>query len=414
MATMQRFQFDFMKYRVGFAWLSVISTLVSLILIIAPGLKYGIDFAGGTNIMLSFNGDVTDAEVRKVIEESGIAEPSVQHLGEASSRQYLVQTGAVTTVAKDKLDAMKAAIATAYGAEATFDYNETSGDRIYIRLGEGSYGNLFETGSGAVVDNASVALSAKATELAGALQAALTPAAGETITVTPFGGLSDRKFLVQLQSMQTAIEAGLRKAFGDKFKSVDKVETVGPRVGAQLRSDAIKSALVALLGILIYVAIRFDMRYAPGAVLSLAHDSLILLGVLVVLGKEFNLVILAAVLTLIGYSLNDTIVNFDRIRENLDQKTKESLPALINRSVNEVLSRTIITSMTTVLATVAIYLVGGGLVRDFAFAMLFGVIFGTYSSIYVSNSLMLWTTEWLEKRAANRPPQVITPASNLP
>ena len=186
MATMQRFQFDFMKYRVGFAWLSVISTLVSLILIIAPGLKYGIDFAGGTNIMLSFNGDVTDAEVRKVIEESGIAEPSVQHLGEASSRQYLVQTGAVTTVAKDKLDAMKAAIATAYGAEATFDYNETSGDRIYIRLGEGSYGNLFETGSGAVVDNASVALSAKATELAGALQAALTPAAGETITVTPF------------------------------------------------------------------------------------------------------------------------------------------------------------------------------------------------------------------------------------
>ena len=413
MATMQRFQFDFMKYRVGFGWLSIITTVVSLILILAPGLKYGIDFAGGTNIMLSFNGDVTDAEVRKVIEESGISEPSVQHLGDASSRQYLVQTGAVTTVAQDKLDAMKAAVAAAYGAEATFDYNETSGDRIYIRLGETPYGNLFEAGSGAP-DPAAVTLSGKATELAAALQATLAPAAGETITVSPFGGLSDRKFLVQLQSMQTALEAGLRKAFGDKFKAVDKVETVGPRVGAQLRSDAIKSALVALLGILIYVAIRFDMRYAPGAVLSLAHDSLILLGVLVVLGKEFNLVILAAVLTLIGYSLNDTIVNFDRIRENLDQKTKEKLPDLINRSVNEVLSRTIITSMTTVLATAAIYLVGGGLVRDFAFAMLFGVIFGTYSSIYVSNSLMLWTTEWFEKREASRPPQVITQSANLP
>ena len=119
-------------------------------------------------------------------------------------------------------------------------------------------------------------------------------------------------------------------------------------------------------------------------------------------------------LTLIGYSLNDTIVNFDRIRENLNQKTKETLPALINRSINEVLSRTIITSMTTVLATAAIYLVGGGLVRDFAFAMLFGVIFGTYSSIYVSNSLMLWTTEWFEKRAASRPPQVITQVADLP
>lgn len=413
MANMQRFQFDFMKYRAGFGWLSVITTVISLVLIMAPGLKYGIDFAGGTNIMLSFNGDVTDAEVRKVIEESGIADPSVQHLGEAASRQYLVQTGAVTTVAKDKLDAMKAAVAAAYGAEATFDYNETSGDRIYIRLGETPYGNLFEAGSGAA-DPAAVTLSGKATELAAALQTTLAPAAGETITVSPYGGLSDRKFLVQLQSMQTAIEAGLRKAFGEKFKSVDKVESVGPRVGAQLRSDAIKSALVALLGILIYVALRFDMRYAPGAVLSLAHDSLILLGVLIILGKEFNLVILAAVLTLIGYSLNDTIVNFDRIRENLDQKTKERLPALINRSINEVLSRTIITSMTTVLATTAIYLVGGGLVRDFAFAMLFGVIFGTYSSIYVSNSLMLWTTEWFEKRAANRPPEIISQAADLP
>ncbi|NQW63301.1 MAG: protein translocase subunit SecF [Deltaproteobacteria bacterium] len=412
MANMQRFQFDFMKYRAGFGWLSIITTIVSIVLILAPGLKYGIDFAGGTNIMLSFNSDVTDAEVRKVIEESGIADPSVQHLGDASSRQYLVQTGAVTTVAKDKLDAMKAAVAAAYGAEATFDYNETSGDRIYIRLGETPYGNLFEAGSGAP-DPAAVTLSGKATELAAALQTTLAPAAGETITVSPFGGISDRKFLVQLQSMQTAIEGGLRKAFGDKFKSVDKVETVGPRVGAQLRSDAIKSALVALLGILIYVALRFDMRYAPGAVLSLAHDSLILLGVLIILGKEFNLVILAAVLTLIGYSLNDTIVNFDRIRENLNQKTKETLPALINRSINEVLSRTIITSMTTVLATTAIYLVGGGLVRDFAFAMLFGVIFGTYSSIYVSNSLMLWTTEWFDKRAASRPPQVITETANL-
>jgi preprotein translocase subunit SecF len=413
MATKQRFQFDFMKYRAGFGWLSIITTVISLVLIMAPGLKYGIDFAGGTNIMLSFNSDVTDAEVRKVIEESGISDPSVQRLGDAASGQYLVQTGAVTTVAKEKLDAMKAAVVAAYGAEATFDYNETSGDRIYIRLGETPYGNLFEAGSGAA-DPAAVTLSAKATELATALQGTLAPAAGETITVSPYGGVSDRKFLVQLQSMQTVIEAGLRKAFGDKFKAVDKVETVGPRVGAQLRSDAVKSALVALLGILIYVAIRFDMRYAPGAVLSLAHDSLILLGVLIILGKEFNLVILAAVLTLIGYSLNDTIVNFDRIRENLDQKTKEKLPDLINRSINEVLSRTIITSMTTVLATASIYLVGGGLVRDFAFAMLFGVIFGTYSSIFVSNSMMLWTTEWLEKRAANRPPEIITQAADLP
>ena len=181
MANMQRFQFDFMKYRAGFAWLSIITTVISLVLIMAPGLKYGIDFAGGTNIMLSFNGDVTDSEVRKVIEESGIADPSVQHLGDAASRQYLVQTGAVTTVAKDKLDAMKAAVAAAYGAEATFDYNETSGDRIYIRLGETPYGNLFEAGSGAP-DPAAVTLSGKATELAAALQTTLAPAAGEIIS----------------------------------------------------------------------------------------------------------------------------------------------------------------------------------------------------------------------------------------
>jgi preprotein translocase subunit SecF len=395
------FRFDFMKHRTGFAILSAVLTFASLIAIIYPGPKYGIDFAGGTNIIVRFQPGVTDADVRKAIEDLGISDPSVQRMGTEGEGTFLVQTGAVTTIAEDKRTEMAAAISVALGPETTFDYNETSGDRIYIRVSEDKYGGLFAAEGSA--DAGGVAVKAKADELRGSIQSALQPVVGDKIAVTTFGGLSDRKFVVQLQSMQTEVDAGLRKAFGDKFVAVDRVETVGPRVGAQLRADGVRSALYALLGILIYVAIRFDLRYAPGAVVCLAHDVIIMLGVFVLLGKEVNLPILAAALTLIGYSLNDTIVNYDRIRENLEIDPKANLVTLVNRSINEVLTRTVLTAGTTLIATLSIYLVGGGLVRDFAFAMLFGIIFGTYSSIYVSNTLMIWTTQWLERRAASKP-----------
>jgi preprotein translocase subunit SecF len=231
------------------------------------------------------------------------------------------------------------------------------------------------------------------------LTTAIVVAGFDGSVVEPYGASRDRRFVVQLQALQSYFEDHFRSNMGEAFLSIDRVETVGPRVGQQLRDDGIKAVLISLILILVYIAIRFDIRYAPGAVLALAHDVLLTLGIFVVLREEVSLTIVAALLTIVGYSLNDTIINFDRIRENLRETSgRESLISIVNRSVNECLSRTFLTSFTTLLAIVVIYFVGGGLIRTFALAMGIGVVVGTYSSIYISNMMMILTTRFIESR----------------
>ncbi len=182
-----------------------------------------------------------------------------------------------------------------------------------------------------------------------------------------------------------------------------RVESVGPRVGNELRGAAIKAILFAMGFILIYVGIRYDWRYSLGAVVALFHDVFITLGALSITNKEITLTVVAALLTIAGFSINDTIVIFDRIRERSKTLRREPPAKVMNIAINETLSRTIITSFTVFLTVLALYLLGGEVIHDFSFAMLVGVVFGTYSSVYVASGLALEIQLWLDRAGTGRP-----------
>ena len=181
----------------------------------------------------------------------------------------------------------------------------------------------------------------------------------------------------------------VKKTFAANGPEIRRVDSVGPQVGSQLKRNSILAAFYSLLLILIYIGMRFDYKYAPGAVLCLFHDAILTLAVIVLVGKEVNIQTLAAILTLIGYSLHDTIVTFDRIRENNSHDTGEHVIDLINRSINETLGRTIITTLLTFISVLALYLFAKGAIRDFAFAMSVGIVFGVYSTIFVASPLVI-------------------------
>jgi preprotein translocase SecF subunit len=192
------------------------------------------------------------------------------------------------------------------------------------------------------------------------------------------------------------LAAALTQRFPDAKPELRRQETVGPKVGSELRSKALWAVLFSLGAILIYVGIRYEFKFALGAVLALFHDVFAAFGVVLFLNREISLTVVAALLTLAGYSINDTIVVFDRIRERSKQLHKMSHEEMMNTALNETLSRTIITSITVFLATLALYIWGGEVINDFALCMLAGVIFGTYSSIFVASALALDIWNWLD------------------
>jgi preprotein translocase subunit SecF len=186
-----------------------------------------------------------------------------------------------------------------------------------------------------------------------------------------------------------SIKEAIQKEMPGTEVVLRRAETVGPKIGKELRSKAIWAVLFALGGILVYVGWRYEFIFAVGAVISLFHDVIITLGVMTFLGREFTLTVLAALLTIAGYSINDTIVVFDRIREQSRLLRRESLKNVIDLSVNQTLSRTVLTSFTVILTVLALFVLGGEVIRDFALCMLIGVGFGTYSSTYVASALAL-------------------------
>ena len=193
----------------------------------------------------------------------------------------------------------------------------------------------------------------------------------------------------QLGQSSEAITNILSQKFPDNKYVVDSTTVIGPKVGGRLRADAAKAVAVAVVGILIYVAFRFQFKFGVGATIATFHDVLAVLGLFYIMGKEINLILVTALLTIAGYSLTDTVVVFDRIRENLKLKQRESIETVMNSSINEVLSRTIITSTTVLLTSVALFFFGGEVLHDFSLAMIMGVIVGTYSSIFVASPIVL-------------------------
>jgi preprotein translocase subunit SecF len=193
----------------------------------------------------------------------------------------------------------------------------------------------------------------------------------------------------QLGSLSSKIVDILSEKFSEANVVVDSTTEIGPKVGARLRKDAMWAIMAAIIGILIYITVRFQFRFSVGATIATFHDVLAVLSIFFLLGKEINLIIVSALLMIAGYSLTDSVVVFDRIRENLRFKRKKSTIEIINQSLNEVLSRTIITSLTTFFAAFALYLLGGEVIHEFALAIMLGIAIGTYSSMFVASPIIL-------------------------
>jgi len=273
------------------------------------GIRWGVDFAGGTEMLVHFDAaaDVSEGKVRDVVQSVGVGEPSVVRFGEASEPAFLIRFGG-------------------------------AGD------GQGAAQNV-------VVDQ-------------------------------------------------------VQKALGEQVGSVrvDRVEYVGPKVGAELRRAGVKAMTIAFLLILIYVGFRFTPQFAPGGVVALIHDVLVTCAVWQILGQQFDLQVLAALLAIIGYSINDTIVIYDRIRELMGVHTKQDLPSVINQAVNQTLSRTVLTSGATLLSIIALLLFGGEVLFTFAAPMALGILAGSYSTIFIASPIMLLLTKRQDdgKRAADK------------
>ena len=212
------------------------------------------------------------------------------------------------------------------------------------------------------------------------------------VSVKKFG--NDTDFLVKFENKDNKkniieeIKVNLDKSFGNNY-DFRRVENVGPKVSAELLKSGVIAISLSLALMLIYIWIRFEWQFSLGAILALFHDVIVTLGVFSLFSLEINLSIIAAVLTIVGYSMNDTVVIFDRVRENLRKYSDIKIFELTNISINETLSRTLITSITTLLALVSIFIFGGEILKGFSLAMIFGVIFGTYSSIYIANTILV-------------------------
>jgi len=199
----------------------------------------------------------------------------------------------------------------------------------------------------------------------------------------------DRNTSVALGKAAEAVQVAFKKEFTDNVFTVDSSTEIGPSIGDKLRKDTLVAVVISLLGIILYIAWRFDFKFGIGATLATMHDCLAMIAVFYVMNKEINLLFITAVLTIAGYSLTDTVVVFDRIRENLHKNLKGAMHNIFNQSINEVLSRTIVTSFTVFLASASLFFFGGEVIHDFSFALLIGVLVGTYSSIFVASPIVV-------------------------
>lgn len=218
----------------------------------------------------------------------------------------------------------------------------------------------------------------------------------EEVTIQQFGAKTENEYLIRtaestedLKGLSGRIDDSLAAAFGKDGFDVRRVEVVGPKVGKDLTQKGILAVVLSWVAMLAYIAWRFEFRFAVGGIVALVHDTIVTVGVFSLLNLEFSLVIVAALLTIIGYSINDTIVIYDRIRENMKKNVRQELGQVINASINQTLSRTILTVLTVVLVLVSILLFGGAVIFDFAFAILVGIVAGTYSSVFIASPIVL-------------------------
>ena len=373
---------DFVKYRRIAVTISIIvNVLILLGAIVWPRLNYGVDFAGGTELEIRFAQPVDASALREEVGKLGFGEPTVQQVDSPEKHAFLVRVERISLLTKEKADAVKAAVQTelASAQPTSFRFDPEVGDKLDF--------NFKQTVS-------------EATLKAAAEKAGVTVKDIRTLSAREG---QDREYTLIAQGPGDKIGATLKEKFGGEGAvNVVRTEYVGPQVGQQLRKDGIAAIFYAMLMILLYVGVRFDFRFSPGVVIALVHDAIVTLGFFVVSRHEFNLTSVTVILTVVGYSVNDTIVIYDRIRENGLRYKGKGLKDLVNLSINEMLGRTILTSGATALSLVGLLVFGVGTIWDFAAAMLVGIISGTYSTWYIASPMTIWLEEyWSQRKAIN-------------
>ncbi len=364
--------FNFMKYKLfafGLSGIIIIGGIINITK--GKGMNYGIDFAGGSMGRVLLKNEIPTDEVRKLLSDIGLEKSRIQEIG-ASKREYLIRS--LQTLEKSQ--------------EEEIEAHEIIGNKVIEALRLQEDRAAFEKG---LKDLNTV----DERELTFILEASFPEEASAIAhNILSFriseGIIQDYAQLQQERGIsQEIINTLEEKTFLGSLAVLSK-ETVGPQVGHDLRRKATQAVIWALIGMLIYIGIRFKLAYGVAAILTLAHDVLITLGIFSLTNREINLPVIAAMLTIVGYSLNDTIVIFVRVRDNLRILRKHDFERILDTSINQTLSRTVITSGTTFLTVFALYLFGGEVINDFAFTIIIGVITGTYSSIYQSCPLLYY------------------------
>jgi preprotein translocase subunit SecF len=373
----------------GKKWHFIIASLVLTVagftsIALKGGLKYGIDFKEGALIQVKFANPPEDNKIRAAMLNKIKSEVSVQDLsGNGAVNMVEIATeakGQGESVLNTDRNTMQAVLTGTFGEPGSgkLDLNNTSIDELTNRLRD-------------PLARAGVAMSADQVQT-------LAQSILGAINTQHSGLITDFSQLSSVPGMNSGIMNTLRQECYLAPFHVVSAQMVGPKVGAKLRQKALFATLYALGGMLVYIAFRFEWIYGLGAVIACFHDTLITIGLFSLFNKEISMTVIAALLTLVGYSMNDTIVIFDRIRENLKFSRKESLEAVMNRAVNQTLSRTVMTSGLTFLTVIALFIWGGPVLSGFSFALVCGIIVGTYSSVFVASPIVLFWHNYADRR----------------
>jgi len=370
-------------YFIAFSLIFSVAGVVSLM--VHHGPNWGIDFRGGTLVYVKFSHTPDDNVVRAAMDRAGLHNARIQSYGGAGSNEELIDLP-VQETSEQALDQGKIKIISALQRNAPpdkQDLNNTSSLSLKAYL----------------LKKDALHLGTDAQQKYAAAAQAIVDYRDKTL-----GGVLSS--MDQLRGVtDPAVLASLQDGFFLSDFGVYQVEIVGPQVGSQLRKQAFLATVYSLGGMLVYLAFRFELIYGVAAVITVFHDTLITIGAFSLTGKPISLTVIAAILTLIGYSNNDTIVVFDRIRENLKLMRREKLADVVNRSINQTLSRTILTAGLTFLTVLALFLFGGEVLHGFSFALVIGILIGTYSSIAIAAPILVAYQDWRSNR--NKPPVII-------
>lgn len=377
--------FDFLGKKWPFIIASLVLTVAGLGSVFAwHGLRYGIDFKGGALMTVKFASEPPVDKIRAAMK----GDVTVTNLY-GGGAQNEVEIGTELTderqLAKNRAD-MEQALFNAFGQPSSgkVDFNNASQQTLVNTLRDPLAAAGVPMTDQQLQDLARNLTSYRDTQAGG--------------LITNFNQLA------AVPGVNGSVLTALQNQFYLAPFHVLKVEMVGPKVGADLRNKAIMATLYALAGMLVYIAFRFEWIYGFGAVIAVFHDTIITVGLFSIFNEEISMTVIAALLTLVGYSMNDTIVIFDRIRENLKLSRREPLDVVMNKAINQTLSRTVMTSGLTFLTVIALFLFGGPVLHGFSFALLCGIIVGTYSSVFIASPIVLFWHNYTDKRRTERAP----------